>query len=304
MCGSTFAEECGLDAGSLYKCTAIGIAPVLEQNCTNGQCTANMGPDICGSAVEPPSRCFCNSTATICGSSLDPTCDSVLGEPVDSNSTYTCSGDGQKPVKDKTCTVDEICTQESTGAQCESLCTCTGTDTKCSKEFPEACHLPEGVYKCGADGKPQKVQDCVSPDVCVDNVCTPPECLCKNNNSRCSSTFPDLCGLLVNTVYECQAAGTHPLPPVGSCGSGVCSADVLPPDPSHSLSDFCIKQCECKEAVAAVSHSPEFGYLIFYGQMDYCQMEEQRRVDETLNFYIGRYAHRHLPRSVDLTARC
>lgn len=303
MCGSTFAEECGLDAGSLYKCTASGIAPMLEQKCTDGQCTANMGPDICGTAAEPSSRCFCNSTASICGSSLDPKCDSVLGEPVDSNSTYTCSGDGQKPVKGKKCTVDEVCTEESTGAQCKSLCTCTGTDIKCSKDFPAACHLPEGAYKCGVDGKPQKEQDCVGTDVCVDNVCTPPECLCKNNNSRCSSTFPDKCGFLLNAVYDCQAPGERPIPPVGSCGSGVCSADVLPPDPSHSISDVCIKQCECKEAGTAVGHSPSLD-IIFSWQINRCQMEEHRRAERVLNFYVDRYAHRHLLRSVDTTARC
>src|SRR5690349_16377053 len=135
MCGSTFSDACKLDAGSLYSCTSIGIAPVLAEKCMNDHCMTSMGPDICGPIVEPPSRCFCNSTASICGSSLDLSCESVLGEPVDASSIYTCSDDGQKPVKSTKCTMDEVCTEESNGAKCKSLCTCTGTDTKCSKDF-------------------------------------------------------------------------------------------------------------------------------------------------------------------------
>lgn len=189
------------------------------------------------------------------GSKLDPSCESCLGEPIDTSSVYTCSGDGQKPVKSTKCRVDEVCTEELTGAKCKSLCICTGTDTKCSKDFPPACHLPEGVYKCGADGKPQKDKDCLDTTICIGNKCILPECFCKNNNSRCGSTLPDKCGLEKNAVYDC-VAGQAPLLPVGSCGKGTCSANVLPPDTSHSVSDFCIKECECKEAGTAVSHFP------------------------------------------------
>lgn len=257
MCGSTFSDACKLDAGSLYSCTSIGIAPVLAEKCMNDHCMTSMGPDSCGPIVEPPSRCFCNSTASICGSSLDLSCESVLGEPVDASSIYTCSDDGQKPVKSTKCTMDEVCTEESNGAKCKSLCTCTGTDTKCSKDFPPACHLPEGVYKCGSDGKPQKDRDCLNLNICVDNMCILPECVCKNDNSRCGSTFPDKCGLEKNAVYVC-VAGKAPLPPVGSCEKGTCSANVLPPDTTHSVSDFCIKECECKETSTTVSHCSGF----------------------------------------------
>ncbi|KAG0071862.1 hypothetical protein BGZ90_012103, partial [Linnemannia elongata] len=261
MCGSTFSDACKLDAGSLYSCTSIGIAPVLAEKCMNDHCMTSMGPDSCGPIVEPPSRCFCNSTASICGSSLELSCESVLGEPVDASSIYTCSDDGQKPVKSTKCTMDEVCTEESNGAKCKSLCTCTGTDKKCSKDFPPACHLPEGVYKCGSDGKPQKDRDCLDLNICVDNMCILPECVCKNDNSRCGSTFPDKCGLEKNAVYVC-VAGKAPLPPVGSCEKGTCSANVLPPDTTHSVSDFCIKECECKETsttVCASSFAPICG---------------------------------------------
>ncbi|KAG0273044.1 hypothetical protein BGZ95_011155, partial [Linnemannia exigua] len=254
MCGSTFVGECNLDAGSLYECTGIGSTPALVEKCADSQCSVNVGPDTCTSTADPPPQCFCNSTTAICGSSLDPKCDTVVGEPIDPNSIYTCSGDGQKPVKGTPCTVDEICTEESTDAKCKSLCTCTGSDPKCSKDFPEACHLTLGVYKCGADGKPETVEECSTGTICAGGapkpLCIPPECACKNNNSRCGSSFDDKCGYEKNGLYSCNK-DDHPVRAEG-CGSGTCSASVLPPDPTHSLSDFCIQQCQCKEAGTTV----------------------------------------------------
>ncbi|KAG0372196.1 hypothetical protein BGX24_000583, partial [Mortierella sp. AD032] len=257
VCGGTFVGECNLDAGSLYECTAIGSTPGFVEKCADSSCSVNVGPDTCASAPEPPPQCFCNSTTTICGSSLDPKCDTVVGGQIDPNSIYTCSGDGQKPVKGTACTVDEVCTEELTTTKCKSLCTCTGPDPKCSRDFPEACHLTLGVYKCGADGKPETTANCSAGTICAggapEPLCIPPECACKNNNSRCGSSFDDKCGYEKNGLYSCNK-DDHPVRAEG-CGNGTCSASVLPADPTHSLSDFCIQQCQCKEAGTTVCAS-------------------------------------------------
>ncbi|OAQ29267.1 hypothetical protein K457DRAFT_894951 [Linnemannia elongata AG-77] len=289
MCGSTFSDACKLDAGSLYSCTSIGIAPVLAEKCMNDHCMTSMGPDSCGPIVEPPSRCFCNSTASICGSSLDLSCESVLGEPVDASSVYTCSDDGQKPVKSTKCTMDEVCTEESNGAKCKSLCTCTGTDTKCSKDFPPACHLPEGVYKCGSDGKPQKDRDCLDLNICVDNVhdafglgllhqgvlavfraeasdsCID-QCACKEANVPvCGSVFDSSCTYKTNDLMDCKNVGD--VPTIKESCTALCTVqpgpDVCAFDPCACSTaafealaeDKCIDQCACKEANVPVCAS-------------------------------------------------
>ncbi|KAF9926806.1 hypothetical protein FBU30_003684, partial [Linnemannia zychae] len=264
VCGSTFEPECNLEAGSLYRCNTVGGTPDLQEVCPGSQCIVNVGLDECGPSIDP-SQCLCNSTVSICGSSLDPECNTILGSPIDPNSIYTCSGNGQVPVKSTTCTGDESCSEKASGAECENQCTCTGTEKACSKAFPAACNLPEGIYTCGSDGTPKKVKDCVGASVCVDGApeptCVWPECICKNSNARCGSSFSEICGYEGNDLYSCVEDQLPVL--IQGCGSGTCSAAVLPSDPTHSTEDFCIEQCECKEAgttVCASTYDPICGF--------------------------------------------
>ncbi|KAG0357462.1 hypothetical protein BGX24_006195, partial [Mortierella sp. AD032] len=213
VCGHTFPESCNLDKGSLYKCTAAGAAPSDPVKCENDDCIAQTGLDKCnGTDVGPPPDCYCKDDKPICFSSLPENCLPLLPADTPKETVLECSGEGAKPTVKETCKDDQTCSQPADApAFCKDLCACDPADTanKCSKEFDPICKLPEGVYKCGADGKPEKVEDCTAPDTCRTHTdgpkCTPEECVCKAESKKCGVTFDPKCGLVANTLYTCTA---------------------------------------------------------------------------------------------------
>lgn len=179
-----------------------------------------------------------------------------------------CSGKSVKPTIQENCKEDLVCDKPvDQPAFCKDLCKCTGTDTMCSEDFVPACKLPEGVYKCGAGGKPEKVEECTAPDTCKQHTdglkCTPEECICKDDGKHCGVTFDAKCGFTANTLYSCT---TGEVPKVEKdCNPGVCSSNNKPIANTTASAagseftatadddDFCIDQCACKVANEDVS---------------------------------------------------
>ncbi|KAF9127136.1 hypothetical protein BGW39_006089 [Mortierella sp. 14UC] len=286
VCSSQFLEGCNLKKNALYKYTPSG-RPVLDKIRSKDRPYAEVllrtdvdwksarftsaqqsDPLPCSSrnarmvnvrlkwvptAVAQLPIPLPAASATARPRSADPASTPSAISSLEDLSIPTVSTPAQamdkKPVKGATCTMDEVCAVESAGAQCKSLCICTGSEKKCSKEFPAACHLLIGVFRCGADSKPEKVKDCPEGSICVGgasgSLCISPECAYKNNNSRCGSSFDEKCGYEKNDVYSCVKDDVPVR--VNGCGKVICSSSVLPPDLPHSVSDFCIKQCHCKE---------------------------------------------------------
>lgn len=241
----------------LYSCDEVGSIPLESERCTDGVCSVNPGQDNCGTISGTP-NCYCNDTITICGSKIDPSCSTLLKADVDPKATYTCSGEGQIPQKAQVCSDVQYCQDLPTNAQCKSLCNCTGTDAKCSKDFDPICRLPQGIYKCNEAGQPEKVQVCNSPEVCFEAStgleCGLPECICEDGNARCGSTFPAACDLHNNTLYTCTQ-GSLPNA-TQDCSPGICSGNIKS-DVAASLhataGDTCIDLCACKTANNTVS---------------------------------------------------
>ncbi|KAF9282196.1 hypothetical protein BGZ88_011151, partial [Linnemannia elongata] len=251
VCGSTFPERCGLEKQSLYKCTAIGAKPTDPQRCDPNVCVAQPGLDSCDT-TPPLKECFCTDDKAICFKSLSDTCKKVFPADTPAETILSCSGKGAAPKVQETCKEDQICDKPAADqpAVCKDVCECTGTDTKCSKDFTPACKLPaEGVYKCGASGKPEKVEDCTAPDTCKVHTngpkCTPEECVCKDDGKHCGITFDDKCKLTDNTLYSC-ATGQVPKEEK-DCNPGVCSSNNKPPT-NATGDEFCIDKCACKVA--------------------------------------------------------
>ncbi|KAF9907514.1 hypothetical protein EC991_010895, partial [Linnemannia zychae] len=271
VCGNTFPESCNLDKGSLYKCTAPGVAPTEPVKCEGDNCVAQPGLDACGGVVDPTPDCFCKDDQPICLSSLASNCLSLLPADTPKESVLECSGAGAKPTVKEVCKEDQTCKKpDGQPAGCKDLCACEGADTKCSKDFNPICKLPDGVYKCGAEGKPEKVEDCTAPATCHTHPdgpkCTPEECVCKDGAKHCGVAFDPKCALAANTLYTCT---DKEIPKVEKeCAPGVCSsnnkptpapaanetAPETPPAAGSEFSstaegeDFCIDQCACKVA--------------------------------------------------------
>jgi hypothetical protein len=257
ICGSNFNDDCNLDKDRLYTCRGAGADPDPGELCATGDCVTNPA----GIADKCKDPCACKDDKTICFSSLDDDCKKMFPADTPVETVLACSG-GAKPTIKENCKENQICDQPvDQPAVCKDVCKCTGTDTKCSSEFSPACKLPDGVYNCGADGKPEKVEDCTAPDTCKQHTdgpkCTPEECICKDALKHCGVTFDAKCNLPANTLHSCTA-GDVPKEEK-DCNPGVCSSNNTPATdtkvtaPATGSDDFCIDQCACKVANEDVS---------------------------------------------------
>ena len=100
-------------------------------------------------------------------------CKGQLGT-IDPNTVFNCEGEGDLPKAGEKCAEDQFCDQQPdpVGGSCKPLCSCTGTETKCSQDYNPTCKLTPGIYKCGDKGVPEKVSDCTTPEACA-NSATP-----------------------------------------------------------------------------------------------------------------------------------
>ncbi|KAG0009644.1 hypothetical protein BGZ81_003265, partial [Podila clonocystis] len=241
VCASVFDTACNFNVTDLMSCSGIGATPVLDQTCTLN-CDVKAGADDC--AVDP---CACTKASNVCNDAFPSTC------RLDANTIYTCGGGRKLPTKNDTCTSDQFCATvpDPVGALCKPLCNCTGTATQCSTAFNSVCKLPaQGVYKCTVNGDVEKVEDCQATSVCVKAGstarCILPECVCKDDTTHCGSTFPASCGLVTDTLYQCNngEAATD----ITTCQPGICSASVQAA--TAATPDKCVGQCECKGSEA------------------------------------------------------
>ncbi|KAF9092021.1 hypothetical protein BGX29_010651 [Mortierella sp. GBA35] len=257
-CGSTFLDACNLQKNSLYKCTR-GALPSLVKDCGPGTCSANVVKGTTEFRATPDDfcidQCACKeANVPICGSAFDPIC------RYEGNSLMVCANVGDVPTVNVNCTL--ACEQKSGPDDCViDPCACTDTGDTCDKTFPVTCSYElDSVYTCEGPHKlPTKKGDCSSAQVCsvtaAGPICTPEDCICKDNESHCGSFFIDACKRQKNSLYKCKVASLPTL--VQDCSPGTCSANVVAGLAVFRASapDVCIEQCACKEANVPVCTS-------------------------------------------------
>jgi hypothetical protein len=170
----------------------------------------------------------------------------------------SCGEVGDIPSDFENCTLS--CTTQPGPDFCTfDPCACTDTSESCGKAAPETCgYEKETQYTCSGDkALPIKKAACAAGTICHletnVTVCTPPECVCKDNENHCGSTFAASCNLQSNTLYACIDGS---LPKVAKdCGTGTCSANVVAGTAAFGAmaDDRCLDLCACKEASVPVS---------------------------------------------------
>jgi len=223
----------------LISCSSVGATPTKNQTCMlECDAKASGGSDDC--ATNP---CACTKSGKVCNDAFPSTCGLVA------NTMHTCDGDRKLSTENDTCTADQFCAIQPNpvSALCKPLCNCMSATTHCSSTFKPACKLPaQSVYRCTADGRVQKIEDCKGTNVCVPSSmkakCIPPECACKDDTTRCGSTFPATFGVVANTLYQCKKGDPTTL--AQDCNPGICSACIQAA--TAESPDKCNKLCECK----------------------------------------------------------
>ncbi|KAF9901398.1 hypothetical protein EC991_006197 [Linnemannia zychae] len=266
-CGSTFMPHCNLQSNTLYKCT-IGKLPEVVKDCGTGTCSASvvagtaafraMGDDKC------LDLCACKeANVPVCASMFDESCG------YGNKSLMDCGNAGEIPTVKEACTLS--CTKKPGPDECTfDPCACTKAGDICGSTFPDACNYEkESQYTCSANkALPVKKLACPTANVCLATptglVCTPPECICKDELSHCGSKFAATCGLANDTLYKCTNGQLPTL--VKDCAPGICSANVVAGTAAFSAmaDDKCLDQCACKEGPVTVCSST-FDAVCNYG---------------------------------------
>lgn len=169
-----------------------------------------------------------------------------------------CKNVGDVPTVKESCTAS--CTAQAGPDVCAlDPCACSKAGNTCDSVFPDICNYEKDTqYTCsGIKALPVKKAVCPTANVCLVNatgsVCTPPECICKDDASHCGSTFAAPCNLDSNTLYKCAIGALPTL--LKDCGPGTCSTNVVAGSAAFEAlaDDSCIDQCACKEASIPVS---------------------------------------------------
>jgi hypothetical protein len=199
-----------------------------------------------------------------------------------------CENVGDVPTVKESCTAS--CEPQAGPDVCAlDPCACTKAGDTCGSAFPDACTYEKDTqYTCFSNkALPVKKAACPTANVCLVNstgsVCTPPECICKDDAYHCGSTFAASCSLDSNTLYECTNGALPTL--LKDCGSGTCSANVVVGSAAFGAlaDDKCIDQCACKEASVLVS-ATDLCFFLFYALTRYLLI---------LLFYMRRFVLRH-----------
>ncbi|KAF9537508.1 hypothetical protein EC957_008060, partial [Mortierella hygrophila] len=238
FCGRSFSPECGLHANTLYKCRGPRAKPEEKEKCENS-CIVKAGDNVC------KNDCTCPNADPICGAELPASCDA------DSNTIYVCrDGNGGTPEPIDICPPGKQCQKKPfpEGAVCGSdNCDCTGIGEVCSNAFPDKCGLQKNtIYKCTADGKPDKLKTCEGDKTCVSvadgAVCV--NCECVDFGTVCGKIFPRHCNLKATALYTCKK-GEDPVLHK-DCYPNTCSpskGDVF--EAAAITMDTCIDKCVC-----------------------------------------------------------
>ncbi|KAG0357597.1 hypothetical protein BGX24_006171, partial [Mortierella sp. AD032] len=266
-CGSTFIDTCNLKNNSLYQCT-IGGLPSMVKDCGNGICSANVVKGTAEFRALADDRCIdqcaCKEASVpVCGSAYDAVCN------YKENNLMNCKNVGDVPEVEETCTLS--CTTQAGPDECAiDPCACIKAGDTCGATFPAACsYKPDSQYNCSRrKALPVKKADCPTNDICLitstGSVCTPSECICKDEGSHCGSTFATTCNLQSNTLYKCTNGQLPTI--IKDCGTGSCSANVVAGAAAFNAmgDDMCLDECACKEANVPVC-STVFDPSCYYG---------------------------------------
>ncbi|KAG0036960.1 hypothetical protein BGZ83_003573, partial [Gryganskiella cystojenkinii] len=98
----------------------------------------------------------------------------------------------------------------------------------CGSELPGECHAKNNtIYSCDGQGaRPVELSECKPGTECIPRDGTPgatcgsKKCDCYGNNTVCSESFPESCGLDKNSVYRCTLSGRAEK--VQDCEKGQC----------------------------------------------------------------------------------
>ncbi|KAG0044733.1 hypothetical protein BGZ83_009991, partial [Gryganskiella cystojenkinii] len=198
-----------------------------------------------------PPDCKCKKAYDTCGSTFDDACNLVKTK------LYTCAAAGDVPTPGKDCAAG--CTDNGPNAAdtCKPDCKCKDAYDTCGSVFDPVCNKDnKTLYTCtGAGTDPVLKKACDGICVHIDGKNDECRCVCTDDGSVCGSAFVATCNLAPNTLYKC----TNGKEPVidKPCDPGTCSANVIKGASVSSdtndfqalaLTDFCIDQCNCKEA--------------------------------------------------------
>ena len=103
-------------------------------------------------------------------------------------------------------------------------CNCKSTNPVCGATLDLSCKAdPSAIYNCpnGNGTKYEGFQICSPGTKCITGKdgnasCGSDTCRCVGSRQRCSSHFPEKCGLQKNSIYQCSTIGEPQL--VSSCG--------------------------------------------------------------------------------------
>ncbi|KAG0271972.1 hypothetical protein BGZ95_000159, partial [Linnemannia exigua] len=171
----------------------------------------------------------------VCGSDFPDECGySVSG-------IYTCGEVGTTPIFDHLCSSGTCNKPEG---HCDpGKCDCTRVGPICGSTFPEDCgYTSAAVYTCDEIGAVPQIDKTCKSKVCLsgETACGEDPCICKAPGRLCGITYPDICGLLKDTIYSCFALKNETIPnPKEHCPTGcVFGADKCnPTDPCLCNSD-------------------------------------------------------------------
>ncbi|KAG0038609.1 hypothetical protein BGZ89_008016, partial [Linnemannia elongata] len=173
---------------SLYKCTNGGL-PSLVKDCGTGTCSANVVKGTAAFRATADDKCLdqcaCKEAGIpVCGSAFDATCN------YDTKVLMSCGEAGDVPAVAENCTLS--CTKQPGADICTfDPCACTKAGDTCGSAFPETCNYEkDSQYSCsGNKALPVKKAPCLTSNVCLvtatGSVCTPPDCICKDDGSHC-----------------------------------------------------------------------------------------------------------------------
>ncbi|KAG0275471.1 hypothetical protein BGZ96_003774 [Linnemannia gamsii] len=242
---------------------------MLVKDCDPGTCSRNAytassvdDPGVYGGPEFRPlsddkclDLCACKeSNVSVCASAFDQSCN------YGSKSLMACGNEGEVPTVKEECSVS--CTKQLGPDVCTfDPCACTKTGDAGGSTLPPNCgYEKDSVYTCSTiNALPKKKSACESGKACLEiptgPTFTPPDCICKDDGSRCGSTFVDACNLQKNALYKCKNGAVPSMDK--DCGTGTCSANVVKGTAEFraAADDTCIDQCACKEANVPVCAS-------------------------------------------------
>ncbi|KAG0056222.1 hypothetical protein BGZ83_005954 [Gryganskiella cystojenkinii] len=234
VCAESFDSNCTYPKGALMNCEKEGATPIVQHNCSSGQCDATTNTCV-------PDECDCTKAGDICGATFPSKC--ALNKKV----LYKCTGAGEEPVEIMVCKSGE-CPAGETKCK-DDECDCDVKGDICSSAFQLVCNYPQDtLFQCVIGEKPVVYKKCM-PGTCpisgksCDEVDL--DCLCTTKGNFCGSEFDKSCKKDANNLYYCLNVGDDPkiLEP---CLSGVCLPD------KHACKEY---PCSCPENTTTICGS-------------------------------------------------